>query len=183
MTTQEILTVLQVAAIIGGGGWAIYLFLVSQEIQRAQLYKEIEFKSTDVLLRAVDKPELYKLYDPQSDVVMDDPTAVPLASYAYSILTLFELMFNLQKKGMLPKEIFITWIEWYWEFSRGQFGSQLWVNEANPHFSSDFSELMNKFVSLGTTQRKDAYEHAMKIGLISHAEFTKWLQSHWPSRS
>ena len=143
MPLKDIVDLVQAIATVVAAGWAIYLFKVSQEIQRAQIYKDLEFKAIDVMLKRVEKKELSMLYDPDANIRLDQPESKSIVEYGYCVLNLLELMFGLQKKHMLPEGSFVTWLPWCWEFSRGGCAAKLWREQARQHYSSDFADLMD----------------------------------------
>jgi hypothetical protein len=173
-------------SIIAGGGWALLLFLRSQQIQKAQLYKDLQFKAIDLFLEAVRKPELNRIYDPNFEIPATDASparlqqwpdsARPLFDYAYSVLNLFELTFNLQKRRLITEEIFLTWVAWYWDFSRGSFALWLW-KDARWNYSSDFMKAMDKFFAIKEDGWREAYQFLDHTGIIRY-DLDKWFATH-----
>jgi uncharacterized membrane protein (DUF2068 family) len=180
MKTSEVLQIVQVAAILIGGSWAIWLFLIRQRLQKAQLYKDMELKAVDVIHMPVDKPKLDQIYSQKADSIasLTIEDTVSLSAYAYGVLNLLEVMFNLQRRKMLPKEVFLTWIAWYWEFSKGVFAANIWTTEAKMHYSNDFTMFMNQLIELRTDGMIKAYGLAKKFRLIGRREFDRWLAAH-----
>lgn len=176
---------LAVIAIIAAGVWSLFLFFKSQQIQKAQLYKDLELKAIDLFLEAMKNSELNKIYDSQFEIPKTDidssesmqwsDSIASMANYAYSILNLFELVFNLQKRRLITEEIFMTWVAWYWDFSRGVFTQWLWRN-AKWNYSTEFMEVMDKFFQIKDDSWADAYTILDNKGVLRY-DLKKWLEA------
>jgi hypothetical protein len=176
---------LAIIVAIAAGFWSLFLFYKSQQIQKAQLYKDVELKAIDLFLEAMKNPELNKIYDPRFELPKDDidssesmqwsNSIASMANYAYSVLNLFELVFNLQKRRLITEEIFMTWVAWYWDFSRGVFAQWLWKN-AKWNYSTGFMEIMDKFFQIKDDNWTDAYTILDQKGVLRY-DLKKWLEA------
>lgn len=176
---------LAIIVAIAAGFWSLFLFYKSQQIQKAQLYKDVELKAIDLFLEAMKNPELNKIYDPRFELPKDDidsnesmqwPNSIAsMTNYAYSVLNLFELVFNLQKRRLITEEIFMTWVAWYWDFSRGVFTQWLWKN-AKWNYSTGFMEVMDKFFQIKDDNWTDAYTILDQKGVLRY-DLKKWLKA------
>jgi len=184
INTFEILSkCLTIISIVVAGIWSLLLFFKSQQIQKAQLYKDLEFKAIDLFLEATKNNELNKIYDPHfeppkvdTDLSMQLPESITfLVNYAYSILNLFELVFNLQKRHLITEEIFMTWVAWYWDFSRGALTQWLW-REAKWNYSTDFMEVMDRFFQARNDDWKEVYLFLDHKGVLRY-DLKKWFEA------
>ena len=148
----NIVEVLKLIALVIAAVWAIFLFSRSQELQRAQIYKDMEFKAIDLFTIAMNDPTLNALYA-KSNIEVSASERKKIEDYAYCVLNLFELIFNLQKRKLITEEIFATWAPWYHEFSQGAIARDHWTNEAEEHYTSHFGRVMGKIMELKTLEQ------------------------------
>lgn len=164
-TTSIVLT-LQLIATVVAAGWAIFLFHKSQNLQKAQIYKDMEFKAIELFAMAIKDPTLNKLYETELGEVSEDERR-KIRDYAYCVLNLFELIFNLQARRLITEEIFATWVPWYFEFSRGLLAKKLWKDEAAEHYTSDFGRAMGKIMAHDHLAR--SYEMLGQMGMMAYS--------------
>lgn len=164
----ETIDAVQLLGLAIAAGWALFLFHQSQRLQRAQIYKDLEFRAIDLFVMALEEPKLNAIYetDPEKTAALSEEERSRLRDYAYCVLNLFELMFNLQERRLVTDRIFSTWAPWIFEFSRGAFSRNLWKEEACWHYSGKFGDAMRKVMSnpqgLKQVRRVFADMHLMK---------------------
>lgn len=95
------------------------------------------------------------------------------------ILNLFEIAIRLRKEGVVPREVFGSWVIWYYEVINSPHFEQIW-DEVMPDYTSDLRSIINKGISLSHTvpdenaRLRDFFSHVAHI--LDCREVSRWLK-------
>ena len=120
------------------------------------IYQQLEFASVELFRFEVDHPDLVEALwfrDPaptkKTPTVADKIAAYRLEQYASQILNLFEMELRFRREGIIPPDVFASWVVWIYEVCCLPAFVDIWRKELNPHYILDFQVLINEAIEVG----------------------------------
>jgi hypothetical protein len=120
------------------------------------IYQKLEFASVELFRFEASHPELVKaLWFEEPVKLGDNPTAEEklaaynLEQYVCQLLNLFEMELRFRREGIIPPDVFASWIVWMYEICCLPTFVQLWKEELEPHYITDFQILINEGIHVG----------------------------------
>lgn len=120
------------------------------------IYQKLEFASVELFRFEASHPELVKALWFEAPVPLsDNPTAdeklaaYSLEQYVCQLLNLFEMELRFRREGIIPPDVFASWIVWMYEICCLPTFIHIWRNELEPHYITDFQVLINEGIHVG----------------------------------
>lgn len=145
--------VLAIVSIAGG----VIALLVQRTRERRmmadEIYQRLELASNELFEFEAEHPEIARaLWD---DDVGGDAVDVVIEAHVSRILNLFEMAARFRKQGIVPPEVFGSWVIWYWHLcTRPAFGA-LWSGDLRLNYVPTLREIMDFGVRLHAKQPGD----------------------------
>jgi hypothetical protein len=120
------------------------------------IYQKLEFASVDLFRFEVNHPELVKaLWFDAPAPLGDNATAEEklaaynLEQYVCQLLNLFEMELRFRREGIIPPDVFASWVVWMYEICCLPTFVHIWKSELEPHYITDFQILINEGIEVG----------------------------------
>lgn len=145
--------VLAIVSIVGG----VIALLVQRARERRmmadEIYQRLELASNDLFEFEAEHPEIARaLWD---DGAGDEVAEVAVEAHVSRILNLFEMAARFRKQGIVPPEVFGSWVIWYWHLCTRPAFSALWSGDLRLNYVPTLREIMDFGVQLHAKQAED----------------------------
>lgn len=123
------------------------------------IYQQLEFASIELFRFEADHPELVQslwfdhpaALTKKNPTVADKMTAYRLEQYACQMLNLFEMELRFRREGIIPPDVFASWVIWIYEVCCLPNFVAIWKEELRPHYILDFQLLVDEAIRIGET--------------------------------
>jgi hypothetical protein len=184
-------SIIQASSIIVSAlGIAFTYVMKSEQGQRTtqqKLYQELELQSISLFRFECDHKDLvaalwFSKPPPAGQIDCMATFTFQLRQYACQMLNLFEMALRFRLQGILPSEVFGSWLIWMWEMCEARRFQEFWLDDDGLPFNyiGDFREIMTLGVELslkgeGTAdERRQKFFHAV-ANQINCREIDRWL--------
>lgn len=135
---------------------SIVFGLLAFKYARLQSYQRLELASIELFHFEADKPEICLSLHQTTPIKFDELDSKPesqilkieLTAYITQILNLLEMAVEYRATHVLPKEIFVTWVEWIFETCCYATFQCNWESEFKEHYSERLREVIDKGIDL-----------------------------------
>lgn len=146
----------------------IFTYIMSSEqtnrSKKQELYQTLETQSMELFRFEIDHSDLVRLLWFSSSDEFEQASETErycVKQYICQILNLFEMAVNFRQQGILPKDVFGSWVIWMWELCGSGNFQNLWLDEDEDfplNYTEDMARLLSSAVSIaretGTTDPK-----------------------------
>ncbi len=146
-----------------------------------ETYQRLELASIDLFRFEADHMEIIR-------PVWEDRVPVPppgtaehtaVVNYVCQILNLFEMAIRLRKEGVVPPEVFGSWVIWYYNLANAPHFGEIW-DEVQYDYTFELRQIMNVGVFLAETEsdeeaRVDKFFASVARGLKCK-KIRKWTE-------
>jgi len=168
-----------VAAIVTG--FAVFLTWRDRNLQRLRTYVDLEFEASRIFRVCVDRPEIITYLEGRSDNTTLD---VEERAYWYvcQVLNTFEIMISFRARGLVSKEVFTTWVSWFYELGISKRFKDYWDEERflRSHYKPDLQDIMDAAQKL-LRERTSDYDEIRELQSF-HDEVARLLNDRSISR-
>lgn len=119
------------------------------------IYQNLEFASVELFRFEAEHPELVRaLWFDEPKPLGDHPTKeeelarYALEQYVCQMLNMFEMELRFRREGIIPPDVFASWIVWFYEICCLPTFIELWKTELKPHYILDFQNLIDKGIEV-----------------------------------
>lgn len=184
-------SIIQASSIIVSAlGIAFTYVMKSEQGQRTtqqKLYQELELQSISLFRFESDHRELvaalwFSQPPPADKGGSSGPFIFQLRQYACQMLNLFEMALRFRLQGILPSEVFGSWLIWMWELCETRRFQEFWLDEDGLPFNyiGEFREIITLGVELslkgeGTADERRAKFFRAVANQINCREIDRWL--------
>ncbi len=142
-------------ALIQAGGIVIsaLMLLLTQRYNAAEarrsagraIYQNLEFASVEFFRFERQNPELVALLwiDEEVERPLEADVDYELEQYLCQFLNLFEMAFRFRREGIVPEDVFASWLIWMYEVCCRRRFRDIWTSKLRPHYIASFRELID----------------------------------------
>jgi hypothetical protein len=120
------------------------------------IYQKLENASVQLFRFEAEHPELVKALWFEEPILLGDNATVEdklaaynLEQYVCQMLNLFEMELRFRREGIIPPDVFASWVVWMYEVCCLPTFVHLWRNELEAHYITDFQTLINEGIHVG----------------------------------
>ncbi|MBK7696427.1 MAG: hypothetical protein IPI30_19580 [Saprospiraceae bacterium] len=145
----------------------------NRKVANREIYMNLELAAIDLFRFEADHIELIRPIVEDGKKLPTKGSAERLIAnnYVCQILNLFEMAINFRKEGIMPFEVFESWISWFSELISYPGFKEIWL-ELGDDYSNDLGEVLNRGLKLKEEDLSSA-QFNRKFQLIFIEMFSK----------
>lgn len=151
-----------------------YIMRTDQEQKTAQLslYQTLEIQSLTLFRFECENKELVKGLWYSDEAPADDVLRYRVRQYACQMLNLFEMAIRFRLQGILPPDVFGSWVAWIWDICECRTFQTLWTDDSEMrlNYMPDLREALDSGITIarqteGTsaTRRREFFTHMADV--------------------
>lgn len=123
-----------------------------------EIYQQLELASIDLFRFEADHIEFTRPLWEENTPLPQAGTAerIVVTNYACQMLNLFEMSIRFRKEGIMPPDVFASWINWFYDLCNGPHFPEIWY-ETRLNYTKDLRVIIDAGIKI--TRSDNTIEH------------------------